>query len=236
VFVGLAADAFDANFDNIMSSGYSVSLFTAWDSADAGHVWVKRRVGEAAGLDLAALGATRAASERHPIADASTAGLTQQGGVPGPSHARLPHFRLDHTPSFGDELQSEYFVPRRHAVAALRAVRGLREQIAPHLLISEVRSVAADGLWMSMCYGEASVGIHFTWKPAWDAVRGVLPRIEAVLAPFGARPHWGKLFTMAPETVRRSYPRLADFQALARALDPAGKLCNELVERYVLGA
>src|SRR5690606_19968818 len=137
-----------------------------------------------------------------------------QQGIPGPWHERLPHFRVDHTPASGDELQSEYFVPREHAVAAMHAITQLQDEIGPHLLISEVRTVAADTLWMSPSYGQASVGIHFSWQKDWSAVQMLLPQIEARLAPFKARPHWGKLFTMTSAHLQSLYPKLPDFQNL----------------------
>src|SRR5665213_3581586 len=154
-------------------------------------------------------------------------------GMPGPWHERLPHFRMDYTPSSGDELQSEYFVPRRHAVAALRAITGLRDQITPHLFISEVRTIAADEFWISPCYKQASVGIHFTWKPDWPAVQEVLPLIEASLIPFEVRPHWGKLFLISPARIAAAYEKLADFRKLVKTFDPQGKFRNEFLDRNI---
>ncbi|RYG65203.1 FAD-binding protein, partial [bacterium] len=151
-------------------------------------------------------------------------------GVPGPWDDRLPHFRFKFTPSSGEELQSEYILPREHAPDALGALDLLRERIAPLLQISEIRTVAADGLWMSPSNGVACVCLHFTWKPEWEAVRALLPEIEAALAPFEARPHWGKLHTMSSETVRRLFPRIADFDALLRVHDPKGKFRNAFLD------
>ena len=48
-----------------------------------------------------------------------------------------------------EELQSEYFVPRQHAFAAIRAIDRMGEQLALVLQISEIRTIAADKLWMS---------------------------------------------------------------------------------------
>jgi alditol oxidase len=224
-----------ANFDAIMGHAYSVSLFTDWQGEHVSQVWLKRRVAAGESFEPPPLlfGAVHLAAERHPIAAMSTENLTPQRGVAGSWHERLPHFRMDYTPSAGAELQSEYFVPRQHAVAALRAVGALQARIAPLLLISEVRSVAADRLWMSPCYGQACVGIHFTWKPEWEAVRQLLPQIEAALAPFEARPHWGKLFTMAPEQVRARFPKLPEFRELLHAFDPRGKFRNAFLETYI---
>ena len=108
-----------------------------------------------------------------------------------PWHEILPHFRLEYTPSHGEELQSEYFVPRENAVAAILAVMNLRQYIAPVIKISEIRSITGDSLWMSPCYGRDSVALHFTWQKDWAGVKQVLPMIESLLIPFGVRPHWG---------------------------------------------
>jgi xylitol oxidase len=153
----------------------------------------------------------------------------------GPWHERLPHFRMEFVPASGAELQSEYFVPRRYALQAFRAIDSMREHIVPILQMSEVRTIAADDLWMSMCYGRDSVAYHFSWQLDWPAVAALLPRLEACLAPFDARPHWGKLFTTSPARLRALYPKFEDFITLARELDPAGKFRNEFLERAVFG-
>ena len=157
-------------------------------------------------------------------------------GVLGPWYERLPHFRMGFTPSAGKELQSEYFVPRQHAVEAILAIQGLNKQVSPHLLISEIRTVAADELWLSPCYKQSCVTIHFTWKQDWPAVREVLPVIERELAPFNARPHWGKLFTMSPVKLRSMYERLPEFVQLAKKYDPQGKFRNDFLDRNIFGS
>src|SRR5262249_55929693 len=169
-----------------------------------------------------------------PAPGVPAASCTQQMGVPGPWHERLPHFRLDFAPSVGDELQSEYFLPRRFAVSALRAIDGVRDRLAPVLRIAEIRTVAADDLWMSPSYRQDSVAIHFTWVNDVPAVTPVLAAVEDQLAPFRARPHWGKLFGTRPGVVSGLYDRLPDFQRLLRSHDPAGKFRNELVSTYLL--
>jgi alditol oxidase len=140
------------------------------------------------------------------------------------------------TPSAGKELQSEYFVPRGHAVEAISAVERLHEQVGPHLLISEIRSIAADKLWMSPSYGEPHVTLHFTWKPEWPSVQRLLPVIEKQLESFDVRPHWGKLFTISPAKLRQSYKKLPDFIDLCRKYDPKGKFRNEFLRRNIFGA
>jgi len=237
VFEGLPLAALEASFDDLMSSAYSVSLFTDWREPRIEQVWVKHRVSDGAtpARVAALLGATPATVDRHPIGGLSAEHCTAQLGVPGPWHERLPHFRMDFTPSSGAELQTDYFVPRAQAWDALTAIAALREHVAPLLQVAEVRTVAADDLWMSPCYERDCVSFHFTWVADWHAVRALLPRIEAQLLPLGARPHWGKLFTVAPDEVRARYPKLGDFRALARELDPDGKFRNPFLDAYVYG-
>jgi alditol oxidase len=226
-----------AHFDEITSSAYSVSLFTAWRAPEFDQVWLKRRVTAGDRFDPAPtfFGATRATRQRHPIDGMPPGACTPQLGVPGPWHERLPHFRMDATPSAGNELQSEYQVPRRLAVDALRALEPLRDRIAPLVQVSEIRTIAADELWLSPSFGRDSVAIHFTWLPDWVAVARLLPVIEKALAPFEPRPHWGKLFTIPPEKLQPRYPSLADFGALVARHDSEGKFRNAFVDRYVFG-
>jgi xylitol oxidase len=224
------------HFETITASADSVSLFTDWQSEGVNQVWLKRRLSDEkpTGQPDQWFGATRATGHRHPIASISPVNCTAQMGVRGPWHERLPHFRMDYTPSSGQELQSEYFVARADALAALRALNPLREQIAALVQISELRTIAADHLWMSPCYGRDSVSIHFTWRKDAQGVARILPRIEEALDPFGPRPHWGKLFAMSPARLQSLYPRLGDFRALLESYDPRGKFRNAFLERYVI--
>jgi len=235
VFEGMGWDALFENFDEITSCGYSVSVFTRWGET-VDQVWVKSRVTEEperVGADL--FGAAPAAVDRHPILGIDASPCTPQLGRPGPWSDRLPHFRMGFTPSSGEELQSEYVVPRRHAVAAIEAVRALADGIRPILQVSEIRTVAADGLWMSTSYGQDSVCIHFTWRPEREAVENMLVRLEAALAPFGARPHWGKLFDADAAAIAPLYERLPDFAGLIERLDPRGAFRNPWLEARLLG-
>ena len=235
VYENLPFTELKQHFDAIMSSAYSVSLFTDWQEQRVNEVWLKSRI-EPGERDQAArkfFGAKPATKNLHPIAALSAENCTPQMGVPGPWYERLPHFRMGFTPSAGKELQSEYFVPRRHAVEAILAVERLHDQVGPHLLISEIRSIAADNLWMSTCYKEPRVTIHFTWKQDWVAVSKLLPTIERELAPFDVRPHWGKLFTISPEKLHSSYYKLPDFIELCRRYDPKGKFRNDFLNRNI---
>jgi xylitol oxidase len=235
VYEDLPLELLQHNFDAIESSAYSVSLFTDWQKKHVNEVWLKIRTDAEPKFDPQPefFGAKLATKNLHPIAEISPENCTEQMGVPGPWYARLPHFRMGFTPSAGKELQSEYFVPRRHAVEAILAVEKLRDQVSPHLLISEIRTIAADDLWMSTAYKQDSVAIHFTWKQDWPAVSKLLPEIERELAPFNPRPHWGKLFTLPPSQLKSRYERLTDFLALARKLDPQGKFRNKFLDRNI---
>ncbi len=231
VYLDMPMSQLSDHFEAIVSAGYSVSLFTDWQHGRVNEVWIKRRVDQGATAHAAPefYGARAATTNVHPIVELSAENCTQQLGVPGPWYDRLPHFRMGFTPSSGKELQSEFFVPRRNAVDAIAAVEKLRDSVSPLLMITELRTIAADDLWMSTAYKRDSLAIHFTWKPEWDAVRKVLPMIERELAPFDVRPHWGKLFTLAPATLRSRYERLGDFKQLAAKHDPGAKLRNEFL-------
>jgi xylitol oxidase len=234
VFDDLPWEAAYRHFDEIEDAGYSVSMFTNWVHDVVDQVWVKSRAD--AFTDRPGLfGAVPADGPRHPAhaAGVPADNCTPQQGVPGPWHERLPHFALAFTPSVGDELQSEYFVPYRHAVAAVRAVREIGGLVAPLLLVSEIRAIAGDEAWLSPCHGGDRVALHFTWQPRQAEVEAVLPVLEERLAPFGARPHWGKLFHGGG--LGELYPRMADFRALAGELDPSGKFRNPFLDRHVFG-
>jgi xylitol oxidase len=236
VYLDLAFDTALAEFDDIMSAAYSVSLFSDWKQPAFDMLWCKSRVGDPAPRDpqTPLFGARPATTNQHPIPGLAAVHCTDQLSRPGPAHERLPHFRMDFLPSHGDELQTEYLLPRCHAVAAFDALRPLHGEIARLVLVNEIRTIAKDALWMSPAYGRDSVAFHFTWKPDWAAVQPLLTRMEAALAPFEPRPHWGKLFTMTPAEVHKQYARLADFRDLVRAFDPSGKFRNRFLDTYVL--
>ncbi len=237
VYENLPLAQLKEHFDAIESSAYSVSLFTDWQKQRLNEVWIKSRVEAGHAFDATPefFGAKLATRNLHPIAELSAENCTEQMGVPGPWYERLPHFRMGFTPSAGKELQSEYFVPREHALEAILAVERLRDQVTPHLMISEIRAIAADDLWMSPCYKQACITLHFTWKQDWPAVSKLLPVIEKELAPFNARPHWGKLFTTSPASLKSIYAKLPEFVQLSKKYDPQGKFRNEFLERNIFG-
>ena len=224
VFQDLPFTRVSEHFDEIMSSGYSVSLFTNWRNKLIDQVWVKRKLAD----DLpksstSVFGSRPATGDLHPIAGISAENCTEQMGNAGAWFERLPHFKMGFTPSSGEELQTEYFVPLENAADAILAIETKREALSPRLLVSEIRTIAGDQHWLSPCYRRDSAAIHFTWKPNVNEVTKLLPMLEAELAPFGARPHWGKLFATPPKELRHMYPMLPEFVDLLARYDPRGK-------------
>jgi len=246
VYEDLPLDVLDDHFADIMTSGYSVSMFTDWRSSRLTQLWIKYLV-EAAPHAIATPSVTPdppvteepwftavpAPAARNPVPGVAADSCTEQLGVPGPWFERLPHFRPDFTPSAGDELQSEYLLPAEHAAPALHALRQIADRIAAAVRVCEVRRVAADDLWLSMAYRQDSVAFHFTWIPGTAAVLPVVTDIERQLAPFGPRPHWGKIFTTPAAELYDRYERLPDFLGLARHYDPAGKFRNAYTARVL---
>jgi xylitol oxidase len=231
IYGGLELEDCAQRLDHLMTSGYSVSLFTDWGPR-VEQLWVKHRLDT--GVEPQPVpGAVRLDRAVHPVPCMQPEHCTEQLGVPGPWHERLPHFRLAFTPSHGAEIQSEYLLPAHLGGQALTAVAELRDLIRPVLLISEIRTITADDLWLSPSYGRDSVSVHFTWVDDTAAVLPVLAAVEERLAQFDARPHWGKLFDLDPATLRGRYPRLPDFTRLMRERDPDGKFRNDFIDRYV---
>lgn len=232
VYERLPLDAVLHDLDAVTGLGYSVSMFHTWrDPGTVDQLWVKRRTDAGGPAPDEVLGAGKASAKRHPLPDVSAESCTDQLGAPGAWFDRLPHFKLEFTPSNGDELQTEFLVPRRHAVAAIEAMRDLAGAIAPLLQVCEFRTVARDELWLSPAYDTDVLGIHFTWQPDQPGVERLLPEIEGALEPLSARPHWGKLFTLdgAAQRMPRLYPRWDDFVALRRRLDPRGVFANDFL-------
>jgi alditol oxidase len=248
VYENLPLAALDDHFTEVMTGGYSVSLFTDWRAPRFTQVWIKQGQGQpiaqGQGQPIAQgqgqpiaheswFTATPAPTARNPVPGASPGACTEQLGVPGRWYDRLPHFRAEFRPAGGDELQSEYLLPAVHAVPALRALDQIRDYLALVLRICEVRVVAEDQFWLSPCYRQDSVAFHFTWIPDIASVLPVVALVERQLAPFGARPHWGKIFTTPPETLREQYERLPDFLHLMDYYDPAGKFRNAYTVRHL---
>lgn len=230
VYTGLSWAALAAEVDTVTSSAYSVSLFTRWDEGGVEQVWLKSRSDEA---PVELHGAPAATSTLHMLEGGASESVTPQGGDPGPWLDRLPHFRRELTPSRGEELQSEYLLPREHALAAIDRLRGLRDLLAPVLLVSELRTVAADAHWLSSSYGHDVLGVHFTWLRDPERVHAALPAVEEALLPLGARPHWGKCFVAGVRDLEPLYPRMADFRALRDRVDPGRVFGNAFIDRVI---
>jgi alditol oxidase len=235
VFEGLRWESLFEHFDAIFASGYSVSAFSRWGET-VDQLWIKTRVGSEPESVLAEVfHAAPATEDRHPIIGLDPVRATRQLGAPGLWSERLPHFRPGFIPSSGAEIQSEYLVARPRAVEAIDAVLRLGATVGPLTQVSEIRTIAADALWMSPQYRRDTVGIHFTWRLRQEEVERALVEVERALAAFEARPHWGKLFLMGAESIGRLYGRRDDFAALLERIDPRGAFRNEWLERRVLG-
>ena len=232
VYCNLPMKELENNFTAIMSSGYSVSLFTDWQNKNIKEVWIKSRVDDdTTTANSEFYGAKPADRNLHPIETESAEKCTEQMGVAAPWFEIMPHFKLEFTPSSGRELQSEYFVPIEYAYEAMTALEELREQILPYILISEIRTIKADDLWMSPCYRQTCAAFHTTWKQEVNAVMNLLPLIEEKLSPFNAQPHFAKLFTMSPKVIQSRYKKFNEFRDLINEYDPKGKFRNEFLEK-----
>lgn len=235
VFAGLDLDVVERDFDAVFGAATSVSVFTRWRPEPDAQLWLKRRVDhEGAWPGGPAFGVAACETPLHPLEQLDPVHCNPQLGQPGPWHERLPHFHADFTPSAGDEIQAEYLLPRSQAVEAIRALRTLHSLITPLLHVTEIRTMRADDLWLSPAYGVDTVGIHFTWHRD-DLIYDVLPAIEEIVMPLGARPHWGKVSRASAEQVRAAFPRWDDFVTLITAVDPEGRCRSPFVTR-LLGA
>jgi alditol oxidase len=233
VYLDVPRERVDDELNGIFAAAYSVSLFTDWRAPRISQIWLKQLVTEPADAGPASPGGILAGTEQHPVPGMSAESATPQLGVPGPWHERLPHFRPEFTPSAGRELQTEFLLPRQHAAAALRAIDEVSDAVAAVVQISEIRTVAADDLWLSPSYRRDTVAFHFTWIDDVNAVAGVIELVGEQLAPFQARPHWGKLFATEPAVVQGRYERLPDFRQLVRGYDPRGKFRNDFTSSYL---
>jgi alditol oxidase len=236
VYQNLPMTELAKNFEAIMSAGYSVSLFTDWTKKNVSEVWIKSKSEDMKEIAPEFFGATLATKNLHPIEALDAINCTEQMGVEGPWYERMPHFRMGFTPSSGKELQSEFFIPFENAYEGFMAIEKLNEKVSPHLMITEVRAIAADDLWMSPFYQKTCVAFHFTWKQEVEAVTALLPLIEEALAPFNPRPHWGKIFTLQPSVLQSRIEKLADFKTLMTKHDPEGKFRNEFIDTNLFSA
>jgi alditol oxidase len=224
-----------AHFDAITAAGYSVSLFPTWQHDYVDTAWVKQRVPDLTPIQAPEIFFGAKLASAKPSGAPPTDRVLTPFAAPGVWHERLPHYAFNDALAVGNELQSEYFVAREHAVAAIQAVAALKDGLKPILGLSEIRTMKADQLWLSAAYGQDTVGIHFNWLKQWAGIEPFLPELEKTLAPFGARPHLGKFFAITPAQLAAVYPRMADFRTLVKQFDPAGKFSNRFLEKHVLG-
>ena len=230
IFPEIPLDVLQRNFDQIMGTAYSVSYFTDWSTAQVGNLWCKFRDSEV--IPESVGGSAKADKKYHPIPSVDPVACTDQLGESGDWHQRLSHFKLEFTPSVGEEIQTEFFVDRKDAAAAIEAVSKLGEEISPLLWITELRTIAADDLWLSGAYQRDTLAIHFTWKKDL-AIYPVIEKVEAALRPFNYRPHWGKAFTADAKYLGTVYPKMSEFKALVEALDPSSKFENTFTRRIL---
>ena len=235
VYQNMPMAALEKDFEKIMASGYSVSLFTDWKNKNVSEVWIKSKSENVKEFPKEFFRAKLATKNLHPIESADAINCTDQMGVDGPWYERMPHFKMGFTPSSGKELQAEYFVDIKHAYDAFMAVEKLNEKVAPLLFITEIRTIAADDLPMSPFYKKTCLAIHFTWKQEVDAVMALLPEVEKALDPFKPRPHWGKVFRMEPKVLQSRIGRLDEFKALMLKHDPEGKFRNDFIDTNLFG-
>lgn len=237
VYMNLPMQALEKNMLAILSSGYSVSLFTNWADRNVSEVWLKERAENTVKATILPdfYGAKPATENVHPVITQSAETVTDQMGIPGPWYERMPHFKMGFKPSTGKELQSEYFVGIEHAYEAMMVIEKLHEKITPHLFITEIRTVKGDDLWMSPCYKKDCVAFHFTWKQEIEEVNAIIPLIEEALAKFKPRPHWAKVFMMSPTVLQSRIEKLPDFKKLLLKYDPNGKFRNEFINKNLYG-
>ena len=230
IYPEIPLDVLQRNFDQIMGTAYSVSYFTDWSSTQVGNLWCKFRDTEE--IPESVGGSAKADKKYHPIPSVDPVACTDQLGAPGDWHQRLSHFKLEFTPSVGEEIQTEFFVDRKDAAAAIESVSKLGEEITPLLWITELRTLAADDLWLSGAYQRDTLAIHFTWKKDL-AIYPVIEKVEAALRPFNYRPHWGKVFTADGKYLISVYPKMSEFKALIEALVPGSKFENTFTRRIL---
>jgi alditol oxidase len=228
-YADLPWDVFLDHLPEVFGAAYSVCLFTEWDGR-VRELLLKSRVPE--GADDVDVPEDVLGARRMPPRPASERSTPVDGTV-GAWCDRLPHFLISGTPSHGSEIQSEHFVPFDRGAAALDAVAAFGDRIRPHLHTAELRTMAADTAWLSPTQGADVLCIAFTWQKHPEEVAALLPEIEAALAPFEQRPHWGKMSSLDGDAIAALYPRIGDFRDLVRRSDPGGVFRGPFLERIV---
>jgi alditol oxidase len=236
-FIDMRWDELLAKFDAVSSAAYSFSIFTKWSGPTADRIWLKTRVEPTSpvDLDVTSLGLNAGLPYSLPVTAEDPLALMNPFGVPGPWSDRLTHMPRDVSPVPSDQLQSEYLIARPQLAKSVTIIRSMAERVDALLHAAEIRTMAADELWLSPAYRQDTIGLHFTWKKEIDAVDAVTKELEAALIPLGAKPHWGKLIHADAATLAPLYPRMADFRSCALRHDPLGKFRNAYLERHVFG-
>ncbi len=233
VRLSLPAAVFVDRFAEITGAAYSVSCFTRWiDIVD--QVWCKVRVGDRPPDETLFTEAPPADVDVHPVPGGSPADCTPQRGVPGPWHERLPHFAAGRTPSFGDEIQSEFFVdasaappPRSpcsgSAAGSLRPCASRRCAPSPRTTSGSAPPAAAT--WSASISRGSATSRWCCRRWSWS---------KRTLEPFAPVPHWGKVFTARTAPQDTDDPRFAmlgAFAALADRYDPDRRFVNDFLVR-----
>lgn len=230
----VAWEELNGQINSVFGSAYSVSLFTSFRDL-AGVLWRKHRLGNGEGPEsITRWGQHPSTAHRHPVDNLSGEVCTPQLLEPGPWCERLPHFRLDQEPASGSEIQTEYMVDLRYAEDAIAALRDLEPRFRDLLIISEIRTIAADDLWLSTAYDTQTVAFHFSWYLDPAGVQQLLPDLEAVLEPFSPRPHWGKAFNLPAKHILDRYPKADAFRQLREQMDPRGAFISPYLKRVGL--
>ncbi|WP_181832568.1 FAD-binding protein [Bosea caraganae] len=233
-FVDMPWDDLLGNFDALTSAAYSVSIFTKWSAATAGRIWLKTRL-DVPEPEIASLRLRPGPPYAVPATSPDPLARLNPFGVPGPWSERLAHSPPHLPPTPAEQIQSEYLIARPRFAEAVAIIRAMADRVDPVLHVTEIRTMAADELWLSPAYRQDTIGIHFTWKFEAEAVAAVTRELEAALIPLGAKPHWGKLIHADAAALAPLYPRIAEFRACARRYDPDGKFRNAFLDKHVFG-
>ena len=114
--------------------------------------------------------------------------------------------------------EMEYAIPREHAADAVRGAREILERHPVNFPV-ELRFVAADDALLSPAHGRdtAYVAVH-----VFQGMDGEPPfrEVEALMAGWGGRPHWGKRSFLGARELRTRYPAWDAFAAARASSTP----------------
>jgi len=221
------------SLDEVFDAAYSVSVFTDW--RDHVQLWTKRRVDQAT-LDHATLhDGVQASQPEHPVPGADASSCTNQQ-EPGLWSHRLPHFRSDEVPSVGAEVQSEFFVERALMGQAIERLRSIGDALEPVIMVSEIRTIGADNIWLSPQYQRDCAAFHFTWHHDVVAAHAAADLVTDTLAPLRPIPHWGKVFDPRRFDFDQLYPNLRSALACFQEWDPTSTFTNAWMRNTISGS